>query len=177
MSIQPQRARGRADLLTLLAVAGVILVADQLTKMAVIATIPFGGRVPVVGEVVQLWHVRNTGAAFSLFEGGLLLFVVVTILALGMVAYFHRAFVGRSRWLQVILGLVLGGALGNFLDRVRYGYVTDFLSVGIGDLRWPTFNVADSAVVCGIGLLVIILTFFTPAEPRSAEGTRTEART
>lgn len=177
MSTEPQRARRRADLLTLLAVAAAVLIADQLTKMAIIATIPFGASRQVLGDVVQLWHVRNTGAAFSLFEGGLLLFVVVTILALGMVAYFHRAFVGRSRWLQVILGVVLGGALGNFIDRLRYGYVTDFLSVGIGDVRWPTFNVADSAVVCGIGLLVIILTFFTPDESRASESARTEAST
>ncbi|MEO8247088.1 MAG: signal peptidase II [Chloroflexota bacterium] len=177
MTTQPQRARGRADLLTLLAVAAVILVADQLTKLAVINSIAYGERVPVVGDLFILWHVRNTGAAFSLFEGGLILFVVVTVVALGMVAYFHRSFVGRSRWFQVILGVILGGTLGNFVDRLRFGYVTDFLSFGFGETRFPTFNVADSAVVCGIGLLVIILTFFTPETETAAGATHTEART
>jgi signal peptidase II len=59
-----------------------------------------------------------------------------------------------------VLGLVLGGTLGNLVDRVRLGYVTDFISVGIGDLRWPTWNVADASLVVGIGILVVYLTFF-----------------
>ena len=81
MTTEPARARRRADLLTLLAVAAVVLVADQVSKWAVIATIDHGERVPVVGDLFQLWHVRNTGAAFSPFQGGLVLFIVVTVLA------------------------------------------------------------------------------------------------
>lgn len=177
MTTEPVRARRRADLLILLAVAAVVLVADQVTKWAIVASIGYQDRVAVVGDLFQLWHVRNTGAAFSLFEGGLVLFIVVTVLALGMVAYFHRSFLGRSRWLQVILGIVLGGTLGNFVDRLRFGYVTDFLSFGIGDARFPTFNVADSAVVVGIGLLVIILTFFSPDPDAQPGSSRTTAPT
>ncbi len=161
MRSEPLPAARRANLLTLLAVAAVVLVADQLTKAMVIAAVPVGERVQVLGDLVQVWHARNTGAAFSLFEGGFLLFVVVTAVALAMIVYFHRSFVGRSRWLQVILGVVLGGTLGNFIDRVRFGYVTDWISVGIGSTRWPTFNIADSGVVVGIILLVVVLTFFT----------------
>lgn len=177
MTTEPARARGRADLLTLLIVAAAVLVADQVSKAAIIASIPFGARVPVVGDLFVLWHVRNTGAAFSLFEGGLVLFIVVTVLALGMVAYFHRSFLGRSRWLQVILGVVLGGTLGNFIDRLRFGYVTDFLSFGFGDTRFPTFNVADSAVVVGIGLLVVVLTFVSPQADERTDISRTAAST
>jgi signal peptidase II len=163
MSTDAPRAGGRADLLVLLGVAAVVLVADQVTKALVIAAIPEvnGPPIRVIGDVVQIWHARNTGAAFSLFEGGIILFLVVTVLALAMITYFHRSFLGRTIWLQVILGVILGGTLGNFIDRVRLGYVTDWLSVGIGTTRWPTFNVADSGVVVGIGLLVIVLTFFT----------------
>jgi signal peptidase II len=145
-------------LAVLLGVALVIYVADQATKAAIVATLAVGERVHVVGDVVQLLHARNSGAAFSILQGELWLFVIVTVAALVMVAYFHRVLRERSIWLQVILGAILGGALGNFTDRIRFGYVVDFVSVGIGDLRWPTFNVADSAVVCGIGLLVIYLT-------------------
>ena len=177
MTTEPQRRTGRVDILTLLGVAAFVLVADQLSKLAIIASIPFGGSVPVIGDLLILWHVRNTGAAFSLFEGGLVLFIVVTVVALGMVAYFHRTFLGRSRWFQVILGVILGGTLGNFIDRLRQGYVTDFVSVGVGDTRFPTFNVADSAVVCGIGLLVIILTFFSPEGGERAQAGQTEAST
>ncbi|HET7636870.1 MAG TPA: signal peptidase II [Candidatus Limnocylindria bacterium] len=159
MQAQAPRRTDLGDTFALLVVAAVILVADQLTKALVVANIDPGERIDVIGDVVQLWHAQNAGAAFSLFQGGLLLFLVVSVVALAMVAYFHRAFRGESRWLQLILGMVLGGTLGNLVDRIRLGYVTDFLSVGIGQTRWPTFNVADSALVVGIGLLVIYLAF------------------
>ena len=81
----------------------------------------------------------------------------MTVVALGMIVYFHRAFAGRSLWLEALLGLILGGTLGNLVDRVRQGYVTDFVSVGFGSVRFPTFNVADSSIVVGIGILVIVL--------------------
>ncbi len=141
----------------LVAVAAVIFVADQATKALVAGGIGLNERVRVVGDLVQLWHVRNSGAAFSLFQGGTLLFLVVTALAIGMIVYFHRTFRGRSPWLQVLLGVILGGTAGNLVDRLRFGYVTDFVSVGVGEVRWPTFNIADSSVVVGIGLLVIYL--------------------
>ena len=145
-------------ILVMLGVALVVYVADQATKAAIVATLAVGERLHVIGDVVQLWHAQNRGAAFSILQGELWLFFIVTVAALVMVAYFHRTLRERSIWLQVILGAILGGALGNFTDRLRLGYVVDFVSVGVGDLRWPTFNVADSAVVCGIGLLVIYLT-------------------
>ena len=136
-----------------------MFVADQGTKALVVATIPFGERVEIVGDLVWLWHLRNTGAAFSLLPGATWLFIPVTILALGMVAYFHREFRGRGPWIHVLLGVILGGALGNLVDRIRLGYVVDFVSVGIGDMRWPAFNVADPSVVIGIGILVLYLSF------------------
>jgi signal peptidase II len=143
-------------LLGLVAIA--LYAADQVTKALVVANLGLGERVPVVGDVVQLWHVRNTGAAFSLFEGLAWLFIPVHLLAIGMVIYFHREFRDRGPWIHVVLGAILAGALGNMTDRLRFGYVVDFVSVGIGDLRWPTFNVADPAVVLGIALLVLYLT-------------------
>lgn len=135
-----------------------IYVADQLTKAAVAASIGIGDRVEIVGDLVQLWHVRNTGAAFSLFEGFTWLFLLVSGAALAMVAWFHVSLRGRGLWLQAVLGMILAGALGNLTDRLRDGYVVDFISVGIGDLRWPTFNIADSSVVLGILILVGYLT-------------------
>src|SRR5918996_4982258 len=156
--VATNRASSTRPILVMLGVALVIYVADQATKAAIVATLAVGERLDVIGDVVQLWHAQNRGAAFSILQGELWLFFIVTVAALLMVAYFHRTLRERSIWLQVILGAILGGALGNFTDRVRLGYVVDFVSVGIGDVRWPTFNVADSAVVCGIGLLVIYLT-------------------
>lgn len=139
-----------------------ILVADQVTKALVVANVPVGERIRVVGDVVQIWHAENRGAAFSLFQGGTIVFVVVSVLSLGMVAYFHRSLRSRAWWVHLVLGVVLGGTLGNFIDRLRQGYVTDWASVGFGDLRWPTFNVADSSIVVGIGVLVLYLLFTNP---------------
>jgi signal peptidase II len=155
----------RAAVLLLTALA--ILIADQLTKALVVANLSLGEKARVLGDVVQIWHAQNRGAAFSLFQGGTAVFVVVSILSIGMVAYFHRTLRARSPWLHVVLGVILGGTLGNFIDRLRQGYVTDWLSVGIGDTRWPTFNVADSSVVVGIGILVIYL-FLTSPDRREA---------
>jgi len=159
MTDDAPRSSPRADALVLIGVALLIYVADQLGKALVVANIGLDQRVKVVGDVVQLWHARNSGAAFSLFQGSQLLFLVVSVVALGMILYFHRSFRGHSGWLQVVLGLILGGTLGNLTDRLRQGYVTDFVSIGVGDVRWPTFNVADSSIVIGIGLLVIYLAF------------------
>lgn len=151
----------RRELAVLLVTALVWLVADQVTKALVEGNVALGDQVDVLGNLVVIWHVQNTGSAFSLFqfEGSLILFYAVHIVALGMVVYFHRAFHGRSLWLQVILGIVLGGSIGNLFDRLRHGYVTDFISVGFGDVRFPTWNIADAGITVGIGLLVIYLVF------------------
>jgi signal peptidase II len=151
----------------LLLTALALLVADQVTKALVVADVAIGQRVGVIGDVVQIWHAQNRGAAFSLFQGGTILFLIVSVLSVGMVLYFHRGFRNRSPWLHVVLGMVLGGTLGNFVDRLRQGYVTDWLSVGIGDARWPTFNIADASVVVGIGILVLYL-FLTNPDRREA---------
>ncbi|MCC6617566.1 MAG: signal peptidase II [Chloroflexi bacterium] len=154
-----------------LAVTAVVLyVADQLTKAWVVATIPYGEQVPVIGNLVVLWHLRNTGAAFSLFQGATWLFVPVHLLAIGMVAYFHIQLRQRSLWIHVVLGAILAGGLGNLTDRLRQGYVTDFVSVGIGDLRWPAFNVADPCLVLGIIILVAYLMFAERSEPARDAG-------
>src|ERR671915_27283 len=89
-------------LVVMLAVALLIYVADQATKAATVATLTVGERLEVIGEVVQLWHAQNRGAAFSILQGELWLFFIVTVAALLMVAYFHRTLRERSIWLQVI---------------------------------------------------------------------------
>jgi signal peptidase II len=148
----------------LLGTAALIYAADQVTKALVVANLEYGERVPVIGDTIQLWHLRNTGAAFSILPGAVWLFIPITVIALGMVVYFHRQFRHHGPWIHLILGAILAGSLGNLTDRVRWGYVVDFVSIGIGDLRWPAFNVADPAVVGGVILLVIYLTFFADGE-------------
>jgi signal peptidase II len=169
MSSAAPRDRQRAELVVLGLIAALIVVADQVTKAAVVAALGVGERAEILGDLVVIWHVRNTGAAFSLFqfEGSLLLFYLVHVVALGMVAWFHRSFHGRSLWLHAVLALLLGGSIGNLIDRIRQGYVTDFISVGVGDVRFPTWNVADAGITTGIVLLVAYLVLLEPR--RAAE--------
>lgn len=137
-----------------------LYVLDQVTKALVVANMDPGERIKVVGDLVWLWYLQNTGASFSILPGAIWLFVPVTIIAIAMVVYFHLQFRDRGPWIHVILGAILAGAIGNLTDRVRLGYVVDFVSIGLGDLRWPAFNVADPSLVIGIALLVVYLTFF-----------------
>ncbi|HSK92904.1 MAG TPA: signal peptidase II [Candidatus Angelobacter sp.] len=168
MEASIDRDASTRNALLLAGVAVVLYVADQVTKALVAANLGVGERVDVIGDVVQLWHVRNTGAAFSLLPGATWLFVPMHLVAVAMVAYFHRQFRTQGPWIHVILAAILAGGLGNLTDRVRLGYVTDFVSVGIGDLRWPAFNVADPSLVIGIILLVGYLTFLDPRRAEAA---------
>jgi signal peptidase II len=151
----------------LLLTALTLLVADQLSKALVVANLAVGERVGVLGDLVQIWHAQNRGAAFSLFQGGGILFLVVSVASVAMVAHFHRSLMARPLWVHLVLGIVLGGTLGNFIDRLRQGYVTDWLSVGFGDTRFPTFNVADSSITVGIGLLVLYLFLSSPERQKA----------
>lgn len=168
MSSEGQSSGGIGKATILLLTALVILVADQLSKGLVVAHVAVGQRVNIIGDVVQVWHAQNRGASFSLLQGASILFLVVSVLSVGMVAYFHRSLRDRGWWVHLVLGVVLGGTLGNFVDRLRQGYVTDWLSIGIGDLRWPTFNVADSSLVVGIGVLVLYLLLTNPDRREAA---------
>jgi len=162
MSSEGQASGGVLKPAILLVTGLGILIADQLTKALVVANLVPGQQVRVVGDLVQVWHAQNRGAAFSLFQGGSIFFLVVSVLSVGMVAYFHRSLRARPWWVHLVLGIILGGTLGNFVDRLRLGYVTDWISIGLGNTRWPTFNVADSSIVVGIGALVLYLLLTNP---------------
>jgi signal peptidase II len=171
MSSEEPRDPGRADLWALGVTAAVVVAADQLTKSLVAAALGVGERVNVLGDLLILWHTQNTGASFSLFkfDGSQVLFFFVTLLALALIGSFHRSFRGQGVWLHVLLGFVLGGTLGNFVDRLRFGYVTDFISMGFGDTRFPTYNIADASLTLGIIALVALILFRDPSRSRSAE--------
>ena len=131
-----------------------MLLADLVTKLAVVATIAPGDDVRLLGGLLYLTQLRNVGAAFSLAEGYTVLFTVIAVVVSGIIVRTARRLYSTG-W-AVALGLVLGGALGNLVDRVfrdpgfLRGGVVDFLSVFAPDGRvWPVFNVADSAIVCG----------------------------
>ena len=130
---------------------------DQITKYIIDATIQLGQSIPVIKNFFSITAVHNTGAAWSMFEGQMVLFAIVSIIALGiLIAYFastkQEEFITRSG-----LILMISGTLGNFYDRMMFQYVRDFLDFNIFGYDFPVFNVADICLCVGAGL--IILTF------------------
>jgi signal peptidase II len=162
----PSRLRARWPIFAGLAVA--VLVADQLTKAWLVSFLSPGQRTEVIGSYVRLVHSQNTGALFGLFRDQAAVFAIVSVGVVGLIVWFHGN-AGRNTLLSIALGLLLGGALGNMTDRFRYGYVVDFVDIGIGDLRWYTFNVADAAISCAI-LLLLLSAFVADRGGRAASG-------
>lgn len=135
------------------ACAVVIVGLDQATKAMASDRLLLGDPVSILGEAVRLTLVHNTGAAFGLFPGSRVPFIVISLVAIAVVLYLFFRETYRSVPNRVLLGCILGGAIGNLVDRARLGYVVDFIDVGLSRARWPVFNVADSAVTVGVLLL------------------------
>jgi signal peptidase II len=145
-----------------------VVVLDLITKLAVVRTLPFHMPVRVAGDWITLQLVYNRGAAFGIHVGDYsrVVFTGLAVLALAVLGAMVRQTDGDHRIRLLALGLVCGGAVGNLIDRIRSAKgVVDFIDVGIGQLRWPTFNVADMAVTCGAITLALVLW----AEGRHAE--------
>ena len=147
----------RRQLTVLLGTAAVVFIVDHLTKWLVTQHVALGGQVPVSGPVT-IHHIQNRGAAFGLFPQGQLVFLVVAAVVAGYILFAGRRF-GPGLFFQVLLGMVLGGALANAVDRVVQGYVVDFIDLQ----RWPIFNVADMAIVVGILIGILVTMRVVPA--------------
>ncbi len=143
-----------------LVVAVVVIVCDQLTKAAITTALAPGASIPPDAPI-RLTHVTNTGAAFGLFTGQSGFLLLATVVGVGAILLYFAFPPANSRLLDVALGMQFGGAIGNLIDRLRQGYVTDFI-----DLRvWPVFNLADSAIVVGVAVLAGFLMFSKSSEP------------
>ena len=138
-----------------LGVAAVVVVLDQLSKAWLRSMLDPGERLSVIGDLVRFIHAQNSGALFGLFRDQAYLFAIVSIGVVALIIWYHGSS-GRNTVLSVALGLLLGGALGNMIDRLRLGYVTDWVDAGIGDLRFYTFNVADASISIAILLLIVL---------------------
>lgn len=137
-----------------------IIIADQASKWLVTRFMPLDTVRDVIKGCFRLWHVRNSGAVWGLFSGhdGGLVPGIITALAMAgllVVAFFFLRADSRSRLELAAYALILGGALGNIIDRLRLGYVVDFLDAYIKSQHWPTFNVADSCITIGVLLLAL----------------------
>ena len=137
-----------------------ILLLDQWTKYMIAQTLRLYQKVEVIHGFFNIVHVRNTGGAFGLFGGergglGSFLFVVVSLIAIGAIIFLFVRTRENENTLAVSFSLILSGALGNLIDRLHYGEVVDFLDFHLSAYHWPAFNVADSAICIGIGLMAL----------------------
>jgi signal peptidase II len=158
----------------LLAIAAGVLGLDQWTKHLATATLAGRPSVHLLDDVLVLTYALNSGVAFSLGAGTRFPFYLFSIAAAVVILWmFARGRVPRLGQ-QIALALILGGALGNLVDRISTGLVVDFIEVGIGRYRWPVFNVADSAVTVGVALFIL---YGPPRAERAAEPAPADAAT
>jgi signal peptidase II len=149
-------------------IAFTVIVVDQLTKAFVDANFELasvhplpGAAAPtnVIGDLVRIAKSYNDGGIFGLFGNSAIILAVSSLVVIGLIVVYEWREGGQSWLLTIALGLLLGGAIGNFIDRIRFGYVIDFVDMGIGDKRFFTFNVADSAISTALLLLILIALF------------------
>lgn len=148
--------QGVYSFVLLLIVAALVLSLDQITKWWVLVSLPEGewwSPLPGLWRVFRITHTVNSGAAFGIFPNqGNFFIVIAVVVALAIILYYR--YLPSGEWLvRLSLGLQLGGAIGNLLDRIRFGHVVDFVDIGF----WPIFNVADASIVTGVSILAYCL--------------------
>lgn len=164
----PGQESDKTALPVIIFVALAVLLADQVTKYLVVQNIPFGeswSLTPEIGRLVSLTFIVNTGAAFGMFPQLGNIFTVVAIMVIAGILVFHQRLPVESWWVRLSLGLQLGGAMGNLLDRLARGYVVDFVDVGF----WPIFNLADVSIVMGVAMLA----YYVWLEENAAQAAQT----
>ena len=158
----------------LISVAGLIVVVDQVTKAIVRANIPFGGRwMPLdwLAPYFRFVHWENTGAAFGMFQSGGLIFGILAVIVSIFIVIYYPQIPKEEKLMRVAMAMQLGGAIGNLIDRIVFGPVTDFISVG----SFPVFNIADSSITVGVGLLILALWLHDQREKKEQQTLRETA--
>ncbi|MDA3972490.1 signal peptidase II [Enterococcus thailandicus] len=136
--------------------SGALIAIDQWVKWWITSNLALGETQSIIPGVLSLNHIRNTGAAWSMLEGKMWFFTVVTIVAVVAIVYLMiKNRQAASRWFMTGLALILAGAIGNFIDRVRLGYVVDMFQTDF--MNFPIFNVADISLVCGVICILIYI--------------------
>ncbi len=165
---------GHARYFLLSLVTGAVVLVDQLTKLEVMQAMQLHQSVPVIRDLFNLTYIRNPGAAFGLLAGSstafrAVFFGLTSLFALGLLGTILMR-LPESDWVgQYSIAGILGGAIGNLLDRVRYGEVIDFLDFYVKNYHWPAFNVADAAISVGVFFLILHFTFEKKHPPAAPE--------
>jgi signal peptidase II len=144
------------------AIAVPVVLLDQLSKAWILATLKLHDGFPLIDGFFNITHIRNPGAAFGFLAAAppmfrYIFFMVVTLAAILLILHYFRVSRIEAPPLVVALALILAGAVGNLIDRVRFGEVVDFFDVYLGSYHWPAFNVADSAITVGAAILITVL--------------------
>lgn len=140
----------------LVLVAGIVVLLDQVTKAIVRVSLPFGASwTPFEGflSFLRIVHWENTGAAFGMFQGGGLIFGILAVIVSVIIAIYFPKIPKEYIFMRIAIAMQLGGAIGNLIDRVRFGPVTDFIAVG----AFPVFNIADASITVGVAILLLFL--------------------
>lgn len=153
-----------AKYIRLVGVAGIIVAVDQITKALILKSMPLYHSVTVIPGFFNLIHIQNPGGAFGFLanqSSGLrtIVFLFISSLAVGLVFWFYKTTPKTHPWLATAFAMIFGGAIGNLIDRIRFGKVIDFLDFYLGDLHWHAFNIADSAISIGIAVFIFHLLF------------------
>jgi signal peptidase II len=148
----------------LVAVSGIIILLDQFSKGLILRYLPFNRTIAVIKGFFNITHVLNPGGAFGLMANlspilRSIIFLFISSVAVGLIFYFYKKTPAEHSWLAAAFALIFGGAIGNLIDRIRFGMVIDFLDFYVGNLHWPAFNIADSAISIGIGIFLYHLIF------------------
>lgn len=143
-----------------------IIVIDQITKYLVATYMELGEKIIVIPDFFTITSHRNTGAAFSILEGKMDFLLIVTVFALGFFIYLIEQYRHSNKWLTIALAVMLGGAIGNFIDRLLTGEVVDFFAFQFGNYHFAIFNVADIALSLGVVAFAILLIFTSEREPK-----------
>lgn len=154
----------RNKYLRLAIVAGLVVSADQISKALILNNLPLHHSIPVIAGIFDITHILNPGGAFGFMAGmssivRTIVFLFISSMAVGLIFYFYYKTPPAYKLLATGFALIFGGAIGNLIDRVRFGTVIDFLDFYIGHHHWPAFNIADSAITVGIVIFIYHLLF------------------
>ena len=154
--------------------AFIIFLIDQFSKAGIKGSLYFGSRITLIPGLLNLTYVENRGGAFGIFATvgspyKAIIFSAFSLAAIGIILYYLIKLPLENNLLSLGLALILSGAIGNFLDRVRLGYVIDFIDLHIKGYHWPTFNLADTAICIGLGIIGISYIFSSPKKSSSVK--------
>lgn len=130
---------------------------DQFTKWIVVANMELRESIPIIKDFLYITSHRNSGAAWGILSGQMTFFYIVTVIVIIAIVYYMQKYARTNKWIGISLGLILGGAIGNFIDRLLHQEVVDFIDVYFGSYSFPIFNVADSSLVIGVIIMGIII--------------------